>query len=174
MDLVMDSETKLNYDYSISNFIMLKVFHDAGVTITGLSQFMMDVNYNYSANADIFFEGIRGIFVNAERLSLYDDEDDSEFKEMTEALDMSSDYAYKMSDWRLAKVFGSSLKEEFIKEAETATNYLAEHCEFDIKVDLHYGIVVFLEWEGMMHEIAEAVVTIHDLLDQYINRLEGN
>jgi hypothetical protein len=171
MNLILDPEEKSNYDFSISNLITLKLFFDAGVDVSGFSDFIMDYNYSPDSSSDILTEGLKALYPDVVVLCAY--EDSEQIKEIVSKSSIDSpEKLLILKDKQMEKLFHSTYYQEFCEQV-LKPNCSGDFCEFEIEADPHYGLLICLYWEGMHHEIVENILAIRKWIEEYSTNLEG-
>lgn len=166
MDIIMDGQTKADYDSSLANFLMVKIFHDAGVDVRRLSHYFFHAGYTYDPCVDILVQGSSQLFSNVTHYSCYSDdkEDIAHCSKLQQILGSHAEFYICLSDNRINRV----MKSEAVYRLKSRTDFLMkklEHSEAEIVFVEEYGLIVGFHWEGFLHEITEIITTVHKELE---------
>jgi hypothetical protein len=171
MILILDPEEKSNYDFSISNLIMLKLFFDAGVNVSDFSDFTMDYNYGPDSSSDILIDGLKALYSDVVVLCAY--EDSEQLSEVVSNTSINSpETLLIIKDEQMDKLFHSRYYQEFCEQG-LKPNCSGDFCEFEIESVPHYGLLICVYWDGMHHEIVENIIAIKKWIEEYSTKLEG-
>lgn len=163
----MDGQSKSDYDSSLANFLMVKIFHDAGVDVRKLSHYIFHAGYTNDPCVEILVQGASQLFSNVAHYSCYSDDKDeiAHCSKLQQILESHAEFHICLSDNRIDSV----IKSEAIYRLESRTVFLLknlEHTEAEIVFDEAYGLIVGFHWEGFLHEITEIITTVHKELEQ--------
>lgn len=172
MIMLLDAEEKFAYDASMSNFLMLKVWHDLGIDVSGFSNFITDPGgYGNNPSNDILQEGLRTLFPEYQFL---DYEEQSEMAAIAEEVDMPTpESLYILKNEKLQKLIETQEVEQI---KEFTSKHHGDLIEFDMAYHEKYGILIGTYFEGMLFEIAVAVsevIQIIDCLNKQVEEVEN-
>jgi len=159
----MDVYDHESYRVSISNLIMLKMFHDEGINVKNFSNFMAHTQHNMSACSDIFWDGIKQLFTN---VNLYDYGDEiEEFKGKYPSF-LTEDGAYPtpetiytFQDPIFAQVLSGPYKKQFESMFPPLTNLDMSELDIVVLPD-HSGIAYFCYFSTYYHELVKGILTL--------------
>lgn len=163
----MDGQSKADYDSSLANFLMVKIFHGAGVDVHRLSHYIFHAGYTNDPCIEILIEGTSQLFSNLAHYSCYSDDEDevAHCSRLQQKLGSHSEFYICLSDRRIDSV----MKSEAIYRLKSQTDFLMKnlkHTEAELVFDEEYGLIVGFQWEGFLYEMAEVFTTVHKDLEQ--------
>ncbi|WP_066412913.1 hypothetical protein [Sutcliffiella cohnii] len=174
---VYDQES---YRLSLSNLIMLKIFHDEGINVKGFTDFMVHVQFNESNCADIFWDGMQHLFESVERFDY--GEEVEEFKKAYPELILedgsypSPETIFSFKDPSFSEVLNSPLAEDFKRMLPSLSHM--DMSEVDIiALPDNTGVVIFCYFSSYYHELVKAMVELRakatELNNQYKREIKN-
>ncbi|RHW35981.1 hypothetical protein D1B31_17995 [Neobacillus notoginsengisoli] len=168
MNMVLDAEEKFAYDTSISNFLMLKVWHDLGIDVTGFSNYFMHLGgYGDDPGSELLQDGFKSLFPDFRHLD-YD-----ELKELTaiaNEVDMHPpESLYILNNEKLQKLIESGKDKELM---QVKSKHHGDLLDFEMAYHQKYGILIGLHFEGILHEVAVAISEVLQTIDRLYKQVE--
>lgn len=168
MNMIMGAEEKYAYDASISNLLMLKVWHDLGIDVSGFSDFITDPGgWGNDPSSEILQDGLKELFPEFRYL---DYEDLEEMTAIAEEVDMSTpEHFYLLKNEKLQKIIDIG---EVAKIVDFVSKDKGDLLEFEMAFNQKYGILIGTYFEGMLFEIAVAVSEVIQIIDCLYKQVE--
>ncbi|MEI2356281.1 hypothetical protein [Mesobacillus zeae] len=156
-------------DNSISNLLILKIWHDLGINVSNYPDFMSDYyNYGIEVGFDILSKGLEDLFSD---FQILDYEDEERIKEMSKGANIQCppDTLFILNNRKLQK-----LKEhgEIEKLFGVISKQSGDLSEFKMAYHVEYGILIAVYYESVLYEIAKSVSEVMSAADTLYKNLE--
>ncbi|WP_209124376.1 hypothetical protein [Alkalihalobacillus sp. BA299] len=159
----MDVYDHESYRMSISNLIMLKIFHDEGINVQKFSNFMVHTQHNTSACSEIFWDGIKQVFANV-KLYEYGDEIEGFKEKYPDLLTEDGQYPSPESIYTFQDpIFEQVICSPYMKQFESLFPPLTQldMSELDIVIlPDNSGIAYFCYFATFYHEIVKGILKL--------------
>lgn len=158
----MDVYDHESYRISISNLMMLKMFHDRGINVKNFSTFIIHTQYNESASYEIFFDGLNQLF---ESIVHFDFGQIEEFEGLygTSFTDEGSpEFIYCIHDPVFKKVLSGPHAQVFTDNVESIEFDEMNEGSLNILPD-GSGIVYLADYSSFLHELVKGFLHLKDL-----------
>lgn len=159
----MDVYDHESYRVSISNLIMLKMFHDEGINVQNFSNFMVHTQHNTGACGEIFWDGISQLFNSIKKYE-YGDEIEKFKEKYPEFLTEDGPYPTAETIYTFQDpIFQQVLNGPYKKQLESMFTPLAnlDMSELDIVIlPDNSGIAYFCYFATYYHEMVKGILKL--------------
>jgi hypothetical protein len=160
----MDCYDLDSYSISISNLMMLKLFHDRGVDVSNFSNPVCSVHYDTSATGEIFIDGMQALFQDT---TVY------------EYGEFPTDFPSLPNEYEVVIVVQDSVFQEVLKGSRAGeiekiiklTPKTFEYAEVDILIlEDRSGIGIGMQFFGELHDVVMGVLDIKDKAEECVKQ----
>jgi hypothetical protein len=171
MKMILDAEEKFAYDESLSNFIMLKIWHDIGIDVSNFSEYIAQPS-GYSLDEpgpEILEQGLKALFSDYEYL---DYEELERMEEISHSCDMkyTPEYLYILNSDKVQTLIDTG---EIKKLEKLLSNIEGDLTEFEVTYHADYGLLFSIYCPGLLFELAQCIASISREIDSLYQKLEG-
>ncbi len=169
----MDVYDHESYQMSISNLIMLKLFHDEGVNVQNFSDFMVHINYQLSSSTEIFWDGVRQLFNEVHYYGYGEEHNIDEFCNQFKALfdedkNLTPEYVFTFQDDLFKEVLKGPYSAQF-KEVIPSLDHL-EACDVELVVlPGNEGLAFLCYFATHLHDVVRTIIKLKKEAIKFIN-----